>query len=311
MPDVNKTPLPPFRGMMPILPTAITESGDMDEPSTRRLVEYCIKCGAVAIGHLGGASEFSKVADDDRRKLIKMVVDQAKGRVPVFIGATAPATRAAVNYAKEAEDLGANMLMVGIPYTFPPSAAEVWDYYAAISDAVSLPIMVQDTPNSNAILTVDYIGKMYDEMKNIQLVKAEGTGFLTKTKALMERFEGRMAVIGGAGGLHMIHLLRLGVTAFITGTEALDLHASVVHTYLDGDEDAAARIYFERLLPYLMFYRDHNRELLKEILFRRGIIDCPKVIPPVGKSRMTPVEWQEFDWIMERIGLTNKWPDIP
>ena len=120
-----------------------------------------------------------------------------------------------------------------------------------------------------------------------------------------------MAVIGGAGGLHMIHLLRIGATAFITGTEALDLHASVVHAYLDGDEDTAASIYYERLLPYLMFYRDHNRELLKEILFRRGIIDCPKVIPPVGKRLMTPVEWQEFDWIMERIGPTNKWPDIP
>jgi hypothetical protein len=84
-----------------------------------------------------------------------------------------------------------------------------------------------------------------------------------------------------------------------------------VHAYLDGDKEVAANIYYNRLLPYLMFYRDHNRELLKEILFRRGIIDCPKVIPPVGKPMMTPVEWQEFDWIMERIGLTNKWPDIP
>jgi 2-keto-3-deoxy-L-arabinonate dehydratase len=311
MPELNKTPLPPFRGMMPILPTAITESGDMDETSERRLVEYCIKCGAVAIGHLGGASEFSKVADDDRRTLIKILVDQVEGRVPVFIGATAPATRAAVSYAKEAEDLGADMLMVGIPYTFPPTAAEVFDYYAAISDAVSLPIMVQDTPNSNAILTVDYIWNMYTQLENIHYVKAEGTGFLTKTKALMERFEGKMGVIGGAGGLSMIHLLRIGVTSFITGTEALDLHASVVHAYLDGDKEVAANIYYNRLLPYLMFYRDHNRELLKEILFRRGIIDCPKVIPPVGKPMMTPVEWQEFDWIMERIGLTNKWPDIP
>jgi 2-keto-3-deoxy-L-arabinonate dehydratase len=311
MPELNKTPLPPFRGMMPILPTAITESGDMDETSERRLVEYCIKCGAVAIGHLGGASEFSKVADDDRRTLIKILVDQVEGRVPVFIGATAPATRAAVSYAKEAEDLGADMLMVGIPYTFPPTAAEVFDYYAAISDAVSLPIMVQDTPNSNAILTVDYIWNMYTQLENIHYVKAEGTGFLTKTKALMERFEGKMGVIGGAGGLDMIHLLRIGVTSFITGTEALDLHASVVHAYLDGDKEVAANIYYNRLLPYLMFYRDHNRELLKEILFRRGIIDCPKVIPPVGKPMMTPVEWQEFDWIMERIGLTNKWPDIP
>src|SRR5512134_4080340 len=138
--------MPPFRGMMPILPTAIQESGELDEASQRRLVQYCLKCGAVAIGHLGGASEFQKVADADRRRSIEIVVDEAAGRVPVFIGATAPATRAAVNYAKEAEAAGAKLLMVAPPYVFTATAAEVFDYYRAISDATSLPIIVQDTP---------------------------------------------------------------------------------------------------------------------------------------------------------------------
>ncbi len=309
--SAGKTPMPHFRGMMPILPTAIQESGELDEVSQRRLVQYCLKCGAVAIGHLGGASEFHKVTDVDRRRLIEIVIDEVGGRVPVFIGATAPATRTAVNYALEAEALGADMLMVGMPYVDTPTRDELFEYYRAISDAVSLPIIVQDTPASDPILSVDLICRMYDELEQIHYVKVEGQDFLTKSWSLMERTGGKMGVIGGAGGRHMIHLLRIGVTSFMTGTEALDLHAAVVKAYLDGDEEQSAQLYYERLLPYFMFYNDHSRELLKEILYRRGIIDCPKVIPPTGAMAMTAIGWREFDWVLKRAGLTNRWPDIP
>ena len=305
-----KAPLPPFRGMMPILPTAIHDDLNVDEASQRRLVQYCLKCGAVAIGHLGGASEFQKIAEDDRHRITDIVVDEVGGRVPVFIGTTAPAIRTAVRYAVDAEKRGADMLMVGIPYVAKPTRDEVWDYYKAVSEAVSIPIIIQDVPESDALLSVDFVWRMYQELDNVHYVKAEGQDFISKSLEMLKRAEGKLNVIGGAGGRHLIHLLRIGVTSFMTGTEALDVHAAVVHAYLDGDEEAAASIYYNRLLPYLMFYSEHNRELLKEILYRRGIIDCPKVIPPIGRPTMSDIKWREFNWVLERIGLTNQWPDI-
>ena len=307
----TKNPMPSFRGMMPILPTAIREDGEIDEPSQRRLVQYCLKCGAVAIGHLGGASEYFKIADDERRRLIEIVVDEVRGRVPVFIGATATATKGAVSHALLAERLGADMLMVGIPYVTKPTQEELFDYYAAICDAVSLPIIVQDTAKSDALLSVDFVWRMYQELDNIHFVKAEGQDFISKSLSLLERSNGTLSVIGGAGGRHMIHLLRVGVTSYMTGTEALDLHAAVVNAFLAGDEETSAQIYYTRMLPYLMFYREHGKELLKEILYRRGIIDCPKVISPVGAAPMSEIKRKEFDWITERVGLTGRWPDIP
>ena len=230
--------------------------------------------------------------------------------MPVFVGATAPATRAAVNYARQAEALGADMLMVAAPYVFHATQAELLDYYKAISDACSLPIILQDVPESDALLSVDLICQMYEEIEHVHYVKAEGKDFISKSAALMGRMGGRMGVIGGAGGRHMIHLLRVGVTSFMTGTEALDLHAAVVRAYLGGDEDKAARLYCERLLPYLTFYSEHNRELLKYMLWRRGVIDCPKVIPPVGSPPMSEIKWREFEWVLQRVGLTSRWPDI-
>lgn len=297
--------------MMPILPTALAEDGSLDEASQRRLVAYCLRCGAVAIGHFGYASEFFKLSHEDRRRLVPLIVEEVGGRVPVFIGVTGPSDRIAAELAREAEDLGADMLMVGTPYIYPPDADGVLRYYEAVAKASSLPVIVQDTPQSAPLLTADLLWRLYNEVETIHYVKAEGRDALTKTVRLGELSGGRMAAIGGFGGKHLIHMLRIGVTAFMTGTEALDLHGAVVEAYLAGDEDRAADIYFRRVLPYLMFYLDYSEELLKDMLHRRGILACPAVVPPAASAPMSPVERREFDWVLERIGYFDRsGPDL-
>jgi len=305
------SPRPEFRGMMPVMPTPITETGEVDEASQRRLIQYCLKCGAVSVGHLGGASEFQKVSDGDRRRLIEIVVDEVAGRVPVFIGTTAPAFKIAINYAQEAEALGADMLMVGSPYIDVPGREEMFRFYEAVAHAVSIPIIVQVTPVSSAVLSPQFVWRLYGEIENVQYAKMGGQRFLANIAELQELSQGEMQIIGGAGGRHLIHMLRLGVTAYMTGTEALDVHGAVVEAYLRGDEEQAATIYYQRLLPYLMFYQEYSKELLKSMLHLRGVIDSPLEISPGKTTPMSDIERREFDWVLDRIGLRNKWPDIP
>jgi len=130
--------------MMPILPTAITPDGKIDEKSQRRLVQYCLQCKAVAIGHFGFASEFQKISDTDRRNLTKIIINETAGRVPVFIGVTAQGFDVAINYAKEAEQLGADIIMAALPLINLPNQEDACKFYQALSDAVSLPIIIQD-----------------------------------------------------------------------------------------------------------------------------------------------------------------------
>ncbi len=96
----------------------------------------------------------------------------------------------------------------------------------------------------------------------------------------------------------------------MTGTEALDLHNAVVRAYLDGKEEDAAELYFNKVLPYLMFYMDHSKELLKGMLYRRGIITCPQEILPHKEKPMSAVKAAEFEWVLERIGFYRDAPDI-
>lgn len=301
-PPAKSPPAVRFRGMMPILPTAIDASGEVDEASQRRLVRYCLEYRAAAIGHFGIASEFHKLSDRDRRLLTDIIVDEVAGRVPVFLGVTAPGTRIAVEYARLAEEQGADLIMASLPYVNVPDAAGAFDYYRALSEATKLPIIVQDTPTSSAVLTADVLTRLVAEVPGVQHVKGEGKDFLTKTARLLAADGGRMSVIGGAGGRHLIHMLRLGVTAFMTGTEALDLHGGAVHAFLSGDEGRAADIYFERILPYLTFYLDYPEELLKSLLHRRGLLEHPAVLPPAASAPMSDIERRELEWILERIG---------
>jgi len=274
------------------------------------LVEYSLKCGAVAIGHFGFASEFHKISDVDRTELTKIIIDEVSGRVPVFIGVTAQGFDVAINYAKEAEQLGADIIMAALPLINLPTLDEAFKFYKALSDTTPLPIIIQDIPESANVLSPEWVWKMFQEIEQVKYVKAEGNGFIPKTKEIIELSKGELEVIGGAGGKSMIHLLRIGVTSFMTGTEALDLHGSVVQSFLDGNEDKAAEIYYQKIMPYFAFYDNYSEELLKTMLYERKVIDYPDIIPPRAKEPMSKIEWKEFNWILDRIGLRNKWPNI-
>lgn len=299
-----------FRGMMPILPTAITPNGEVDEESQRRLVQYSLQCGAVAIGHFGFASEFHKISDRDRKRLTEIIVDETAGRVPVFLGVTAQGHNVAVKYAQEAEQLGADILMVALPLINLPTRDEAFDLFREISDTVPLPIIVQDIPESADVLSPEFVCRMAREIEHVDYVKAEGTNFIPKTEEVMQIADGVVEVIGGSGGKHMIHLLRLGITSFMTGTEALDLHGACVKSFLDGKEDEAADIYFQRISPYFAFYDAYSEELLKIMLHERGIIDHPDIIAPRAKQPMSEIEWREFNWVLDRIDWRKQWPEI-
>jgi dihydrodipicolinate synthase/N-acetylneuraminate lyase len=302
-----------FRGMMPIMATPVDREYKVDIASQRRHVEYCIQCGAVAVGHFAYASEFQKIADADRSRLLEAVVDQIGGRVPFFAGVTGRTSADMVRYTREAEQRGADIIMPSLPYEENLEREGALALFRELAAAVSLPMIIQDTSRTADILTPDFVSQVAQETDQVHSIKAESSDFLTKTKDLLEHFEGKIQVIGGAGGRHMIHLLRLGATAFMTGTEALEFHAEAVAAYLRGDQKRAAFVYYNHILPYFMFYSSSNwLRNLKMMLHMRGIIDTPNMcLPDDEPPAYSKTVMDEYLWTLDHIGWTKQWPDIP
>jgi dihydrodipicolinate synthase/N-acetylneuraminate lyase len=296
-----------FMGMMPILPTTIDENGDIISDDIKALVEYCIKAGSKAIGHLAGASEFNSIAREDRELIIKTLVRDVNGRLPVFMGAAANNVKDSVYNAKTAEALGADLIMLCSPPMGSGTVDELFKYYERVCSAVNIPVIVQDTGGSAANYSPAFLIRLYNEIENIGYVKAEGGQWLQKLHELMQIIPDGLQVIGGAAGKNMMQMLHLGVTAFMTGTEAQEIHNSVVQAYLSGDEDKALHLYCTTLLPYLeLFTSTNSRISLKHMLSRRGILSSERILFPANDiSPANEFVLRELDWLLDRIDKGN------
>ena len=292
---------PEFRGMMPIMPTTVTPNGDIDLKAQQRIVDYLLACGAAAIGHMGGASEYYKVAEEDRGPILQTVVERVAKRVPVFVGVTAMSVKQTLKNAREAYELGADLLMVCSPINGTMKRGDLLKFYEAVAAETPLPIIVQDTGASSGAYSAEFMAELAEKIPTVGYAKAEGSGFLRKTVDLQRLTDGEIQIIGGAGGSHMLALLRQNVKAFMTGTEALDLHGAVVSAYLAGDVDKATDLYYTKVLPYLVIYNTNSRHLLKYMLVKRGVLENDDTLFPYDTAPTDPLMLAELDLVLDRI----------
>ncbi len=292
-----------FRGMMPILATPLDNNGNVDYEDVTSLCNYALENGAVAIGNLAGASEFQYLSNAEKEKIIKTTVDSVNKRVPVFIGTATTNIGDTVYNSQKAEALGADMLMVCSPIIGDENGDDLMRYYQAVSDAVNIPIIVQDTGAATHQFSPQLLVKLFDEIENIGYVKAEGGYWQERIYQLCKIAPENMQIIGGAAGMCMPLMLRMGVKAYMTGTEAVDIHNAVVQAYLSGDEDKALHIYYTRLLPYLELYTATSfHKSLKFMLKRRGIIKTDTLIfGEQQRGRQSEHIIEELDWMLGKI----------
>ncbi|MGI6744842.1 MAG: dihydrodipicolinate synthase family protein [Acutalibacteraceae bacterium] len=292
-----------FFGMMPILPTPLDENDNIDTEDIFSLVDYCLSAGCKAIGHLAGASEYQMCSKEDREIIIKATVSATAGRVPVFIGTAANSIRDTIYNTMLAESLGADMIMLCSPPIGKADAEEIRVYYEKVCERTKLPVIVQDTGNSSAVFTPEFLVSLYNNIENIGYVKAEGGYWQEKLYRLTKIAPEEMQIIGGAAGKNMPLMLKLGITAFMTGTEAQEIHNAVVQAYLSGDKDRSTHLYYTTLLPYLELYTSTSyHKSLKHMLKRRSIIKTDRLLfPGREKELISNFVLEELDKVLDMI----------
>ena len=182
-------PTETMQGVFPILVTPFDDKGRIDEESLRALVEFNLDAGVHGLGVAIG-SEMFKFNEAERAEVTRIVIDQVRKRVPVVINTGAGGTDLAVFYSRTAEDAGADALMIIPPAFLPAGPDEVVDYYRAISDAVSIPIFLQDIPA--APIPPGLARRIAETAENVRYIKVE-TLPVTAKVAEMVNAAGRCA----------------------------------------------------------------------------------------------------------------------
>jgi len=263
----------PYKGVFPVAPTVFDADGRLDLDGQKRAVDCMIDAGSNGLCILANFSEQFVLTDEERDLVMVTVLEHVAGRVPVIVTTTHFSTFVCAERSRRAQDMGAAMVMVMPPYhgaTFRVPEAAIYDFYSGVSDAVSIPIMVQDAPVAGTPLSVPFLARMATEIENLAYFKIEVPQAAAKLRALIEA--GGAAIEGPWDGEEAITLmadLDAGATGAMTGGGYPDGIREIVDPYFAGDRETAMRAY-ERWLPLINYENRQTGLAACKILMKEG-----------------------------------------
>lgn len=140
-----------MRGVVPALPTPLTNNGQLDEQGLQTLVRHVLAGGVHGLWVLGSTAEFPSLQEAERETIIQICVREAKGKVPVMVGIADHDVRAMIRNAERAARTGANACFAMLPYYYTLDIKEAVRYLRDIAEAVPLPFVYYDNPFSTNV----------------------------------------------------------------------------------------------------------------------------------------------------------------
>jgi 4-hydroxy-tetrahydrodipicolinate synthase len=274
-----------YSGILPVVPTTFTETGDLDLDSQRRALDCIVDQGVDGACILANFSEQFLLTDDERDALLTLCLDHIAGRIPIIVTCSHFSTRIAVERAKRAEDAGAAMIMMMPPYHGTALKADeigIREHFERLADAIDIPIMVQDAPLSGVTLSVRLLVELAQAIPQLAYFKIETPGTAAKIRALIEA-AGR-AIDGPLDGEESITLmadLDAGATGSMSSALLPELIKPVIEHHQAGDRDKAATQY-ARILPLINYEnRQCGLRAAKTVMMEGGVITSDAVRHPL------------------------------
>jgi dihydrodipicolinate synthase/N-acetylneuraminate lyase len=267
-----------YEGVFPVVPTTFNETGELDVESQKRCIDFMIDAGSDGLCILANFSEQFVLSDDERELLTRTILAHVNGRVPVIVTTTHFGTRVCAERSRRAQDAGAAMVMVMPPYhgaTLRVPESLIYEFYARLSDAIDIPVMIQDAPMSGTVLSAPFLARMAREIEQVRYFKIETAGAASKLRELIEL--GGDAIEGPWDGEEAITLLpdlEAGATGAMTGGGYPDGIRRIMDPWRAGRRDEAAAAY-QQWLPLINYENRQGGILTAKALMREGgVIAC-------------------------------------
>jgi 4-hydroxy-tetrahydrodipicolinate synthase len=184
-------------GIMPALVTPFTDDGrNIDEERLRVLVNHCIELGVHGVVPCGTTGEFVNLTADEKKRVIKIVIDEVNGKVPVVAGAGASGTSEAVELTRYAKDAGASAALIVTPYYLKPADRGIYEHYDTIASQVDLPVILYNIPQCTGLPLPWQMVEDLAQIPNIVAVK-DSSGQLSFILAVLEKVRDKINVLCG------------------------------------------------------------------------------------------------------------------
>ena len=271
-----------FGGIHFMMPTPFAPDGSVDTGPIARLVERAAVAGCTGVVTLGVMGEAHRLSDAERQPIIEAAVEACSGRLTVTVGISGQSGAQAADRVREAQSIGAAAAMASPPSLAKPNDAAVFNYYRAIDDATSIPIVVQDLPEQTGVhMAPDFIAKLNSELQNASYLKLEDPPTPPKVSAVRKATNDKIGVFGGLGGAFLFEELQRGAVGTMTGFAYPEALVKIHAQFTAGDIEGARQTFYG-WLPLIRYENSAGLGLSirKHIMTRRGMLDSPAVRPP-------------------------------
>jgi 4-hydroxy-tetrahydrodipicolinate synthase len=289
-----------FQGTGTAMITPFKTDGSVDERALRRLVDFQINGGVDMLLPCGTTGEGATLDDNETDRVIEIVLEQAKGRVPVIMGAGSNSTAKAIQMTRRAKTLGADGVLSVGPYYNKPTQEGYYQHFKAIAEAEDIPIIVYNVPTRTSGNIEARTMLRLAELPNIVAVK-EASGNLSQIMDVIRDAPPAFRVLSGDDAL-TLSIIALGGHGIVSvvSNEAPSMMSTMVNAALDGNFAKARELHY-KLLPLMnVNFIESNPIPAKAALAMMGLIEETYRLPLV---RITPASREKVSKIIEELGL--------
>ena len=283
----------PITGSIPALVTPMLEDGSVDYASLRKLIDWHIAEGTDCIGVVGTTGESPTVNVEEHREIIRVSVEQAKGRVPIMAGCGANSTSEAIELAKFAKSVGADCQLQVVPYYNKPTQEGLYQHFKAIAEAVpDLPVILYNVPGRSVADMQHETVLRLAQVPSIVGIK-EATGNIERAQWLIRDLPKEFAVYSGDDPSAVALMLCGGKgNVSVTANVAPRLMHELCVAAMAGDVQKAMEIQFKLMPMHKNLFVEANPIPVKWAMARMGLCGGTLRLPmtELSKSQQPVVE---------------------
>ncbi len=260
-----------FRGSIVALVTPMLDD-KVDVTRLRELVDFHIQAGTHAIVAGGTTGEAGTLTHEEKRLVIKTVINQAKERIPVIAGTAANATKECIELTQQAMQDGAHAALIMTPAYIKPTQEGLFQHYSQIAHAVALPIILYNVPGRTACDMLPETVARLSHISNIIGIK-EATGQMARLQQILRECEGQIDVYSG-DDLTAAEWMLAGAKGVISVTaNVAPMHmARMCDAAMDEDQATCLKL-DEQLMPlHELMFIESNPIPAKWAVSRMGLM---------------------------------------
>lgn len=229
-----------FKGLGTAMITPFDADGAVDYSALEKIVDSQLKGNVDALFVCGTTGEPPTMNAAEREKVIKSVIDQVNGKIPVFVGTGSNDCAHAVELSKHAQEMGADGVLAVTPYYNKCTQDGLYLYYKAINDAIDIPIVAYNVPGRTGVNMKSETVERLTSLKNVKGVK-EASGNIAQILETSRRIRGSQINLYSGDDCIAVPIMSVGGSGLISvASNAIpSIMSEMIHAWLDGDHAKA------------------------------------------------------------------------